>query len=172
MLDEGLEVLTGLWSGEPFGHRGEHYRVAGGPPEQEWRAIFYPPPLQRPRIPIWVGGTWPIKVPFRRAARWDGAFPMKVEGRRIVPMTPEDAREVAHYVADHRARSDPIELVVAGETPGEDRKKAASLVTAYEEAGVTWWIESIDPWRFGWIENHPWPAPEMRARIQQGPPEA
>jgi hypothetical protein len=119
-----------------------------------------------------VGGTWPIKAPFRRAARWDGAFPMKVEGGRIVPMTPEDAREVAHYVADHRARSDPIELVVAGETPGEDRKKAARLVTAYEEAGVTWWIESIDPWRFGWTEGESWPSEEMRRRVRQGPPEA
>ena len=63
MLDEGLEVLTGLWSGEPFGHHGEHYRVAGDPPEQEWRAIFYPPQLRHLRIPIWVGGTWPIKAP-------------------------------------------------------------------------------------------------------------
>jgi hypothetical protein len=70
---------------------------------------------------------------------------MKVEGGRIVSMTPEDAREVAHYIADHRAGSDPFELVVTGETPGEDRKQAARLVAVYEEAGVTWWIESIDP---------------------------
>jgi hypothetical protein len=172
MLDEGLEVLTGLWSGEPFEHRGEHYRVAGDPPEQEWRAIFYPPPLQRPRIPIWVGGTWPIKAPFRRAARWDGAFPMKVEGGHIVPMTPQDAREVAGCVAEHRAGSDPFELVVAGETPGGDRKQAASLVAAYEEAGVTWWIESVDPWRFGWTGENSWPSAEMRDRVLQGPPEA
>ena len=172
MLDEGLEVLMGLWSGEPFSHRGEHYRVAGDPPEQEWRAIFYPPQLQHLRIPIWVGGTWPIKAPFRRAARWDGAFPMKVEGRSIVPMTPEDAREVARYVADRHAGSDPFELVVAGETPGEDRKKAARLVATYEEAGVTWWLESIDPWRFGWTEGESWPSEEMRHRVRQGPPKA
>src|SRR5215204_1246319 len=61
-------------------------------------------------------------------AGWDGAFPMKVEGGRILPMTPEDAREVARYVACHRAASDPFELVVAGESPGEDRKKAARIV--------------------------------------------
>jgi alkanesulfonate monooxygenase SsuD/methylene tetrahydromethanopterin reductase-like flavin-dependent oxidoreductase (luciferase family) len=64
MLDKGLEVLAGLWSGEPFDHHGEHYRVAGDPPEQDWRAIFYPPPLQRPRVPIWVAGTWAVKAPF------------------------------------------------------------------------------------------------------------
>src|SRR5258706_9522014 len=27
MLDEALEVLTGLWSGEPFSFSGEHYQV-------------------------------------------------------------------------------------------------------------------------------------------------
>src|SRR5215208_2361129 len=91
MLDKGLEVLAGLWSGEPFDHHGEHYRVAG---------------------------TWAVKAPFRRAARWDGAFPMKVEGGRIVPMTPEDAREVARYVAANRAGDGSFELVVAGETAG------------------------------------------------------
>jgi hypothetical protein len=119
-----------------------------------------------------VGGTWPIKAAFRRAAHWDGAFPMKVEGGRIVPMTPEDAREVARYVAGHRAGNDPFELVVAGETPGEDRKEGARSVAAFEEAGVTWWIESIDPWRFGWTEGEPWPSEEMRRRVRQGPPEA
>jgi hypothetical protein len=35
-----------------------------------------------------------------------------------VPMTPEDAREVARYVTDHRAGSDPFELVVAGRRQG------------------------------------------------------
>ena len=174
MLDEGLEVLAGLWTGEPFGHRGEHYRVTGDPPEQEWRVVFYPPPLQRPRVPVWVAGTWPIKPPFRRAARWDGVFPMKVEGGRIVPMTPEDARGVARYVAERRDReasANPFDVVVAGETPGEDQKEGARTVAAYEEAGVTWWIESIDPWRFGWTGNESWPSEEMRNRLRQGPPE-
>jgi hypothetical protein len=40
---------------------------------------------------------------------------MKVEGGRIAPMTPEDVRETARYVASHRAGSSPFELVVAGE---------------------------------------------------------
>ena len=170
MLDEGLEVLTGLWSGEPFEYRGEHYRVGGETPNGGWRAVFYPPPLQRPRIPVLVAGTWPAKPPFRRAARWDGAFPMKVEGGRIVPMTPEDVRGVARYVAGHRTADGPFELVVAGETPGDDRAAGAGIVAAYKEVGVTWWIESIDPWRFGWTEGEPWPAGEMRTRVREGPP--
>jgi hypothetical protein len=83
-----------------------------------------PPPLQRPRVPVWVAGTWPKKVPFRRAARWDGAFPMKVEGGRMAPMTPEDVWEMARYVASHRAGSSPFELVVAGERRAKTRRLA------------------------------------------------
>ncbi|HET7270160.1 MAG TPA: LLM class flavin-dependent oxidoreductase [Rubrobacter sp.] len=172
MLDEGLEVLTGLWSGEPFGHRGEHFRIGGEPPHEDWRVVFYPPPLQRPRIPIWVAGTWPVKPPFRRAARWDGVFPMKAEGGRIVPMTPEDVRDMTGYVAEHRTSDGPFDVVVAGETPGDDRAASAEIVELYQEAGLTWWIESIDPWRFGWRDNRPWPTEEMRDRVCQGPPGA
>jgi hypothetical protein len=87
-------------------------------------------------------------------------------------MTPQDAREVARYVEGHRANDGPFDLVVAGETPGEDRDGGARIVAAYEEAGVTWWVESIDPWRFGWTEGEPWPSGEMRRRVRQGPPEA
>jgi alkanesulfonate monooxygenase SsuD/methylene tetrahydromethanopterin reductase-like flavin-dependent oxidoreductase (luciferase family) len=65
MLDEALDVLVGLWSGEPFSYRGEYYHVD--------EITLLPRPVQTPRIPIWVGGGWPLKGPARRAARWDGA---------------------------------------------------------------------------------------------------
>jgi hypothetical protein len=97
---------------------------------------------------------------------------MKVEDGRVVPMTPGDAREVARYVAGQRTNDDPFDLVVAGETLGEDRKEGARTVAAYEEAGVTWWIESIDPWRFGWTGDESWPSEQMRRRVRQGPPDA
>jgi alkanesulfonate monooxygenase SsuD/methylene tetrahydromethanopterin reductase-like flavin-dependent oxidoreductase (luciferase family) len=60
MLDEGLDVLTGLWSGKAFAYEGKHYQVKD--------TEFIPMPVQSPRIPIWVGGNWPHKAPFRRAA--------------------------------------------------------------------------------------------------------
>ena len=171
MLDEGLEVLTGLWTGEPFEYRGKYYRVGGEPPEA-WRAIFYPPPLQEPRIPVWVAGTWPIKAPFRRAARWDGVCPIKVQGGQIRQMTPQDVQDMVRYVTEHRTGTGTFDVVIAGETPGDDSAGGADIVAAYQEAGATWWIEGIDPWRFGWTGNDPWPTREMRARVQQGPPEA
>src|SRR5438132_977056 len=66
-LDESLDVLAGLWSGEPFTYHGRHYTVEN--------QRFLPKPVQSPRIPIWVAATWPHKAPFRRAARWDGLYP-------------------------------------------------------------------------------------------------
>ncbi|MGH2516609.1 MAG: LLM class flavin-dependent oxidoreductase, partial [Ktedonobacterales bacterium] len=64
MLDEALEVLVGLWSGEPFSYNGQFYTIRD--------VTLRPRPVQRPRIPIWVGGSWPNRGPIRRAARWDG----------------------------------------------------------------------------------------------------
>src|SRR6266540_4246981 len=69
LLDEGLDVLTGLWAGQPFRYEGRHYRVTP--------TDFVPPPplVQRPRIPIWVVGGWPAPRSMARAARYDGWLP-------------------------------------------------------------------------------------------------
>jgi alkanesulfonate monooxygenase SsuD/methylene tetrahydromethanopterin reductase-like flavin-dependent oxidoreductase (luciferase family) len=68
MLDEGLAVLTGLWSGESFSFSGKYFHIDN--------TRFIPTPVQQPRIPIWVAGTWPKRPPFRRAARYDGVIPV------------------------------------------------------------------------------------------------
>ena len=160
-LDEGLEILAGLWSGERFSFHGEHYTIE--------EVVFKPRPLQEPRIPIWVGGWWPHKRPLRRAARWDGAC----TGRWEAPLTPGDWREIAAYIAVHRTGDGPFDLVHAGHTSGTDRAADAALVAPYADAGVTWWIEDISPWRFGWKWEDPW-TPEatemMTQRVRQGPP--
>jgi alkanesulfonate monooxygenase SsuD/methylene tetrahydromethanopterin reductase-like flavin-dependent oxidoreductase (luciferase family) len=64
ILDEALDIIIGLWSGQPFSYQGRHFQV------QE--LTFVPTPVQRPRIPILVGGGWPLEGPSRRAARYDG----------------------------------------------------------------------------------------------------
>src|SRR5919202_2507053 len=72
MLDEALELLTRIWTGQPVLHEGRFYRVRGdfGPGRPEVNPTpLLPRPRQSPRIPIWVAGTWPKKPPFRRAAR-------------------------------------------------------------------------------------------------------
>src|SRR5215475_5813214 len=62
LLDEGLDVLAGLWTGQPFSHKGKHFTV--GP------VRFSPSPMQQPRLPIWSGGVIPANGPLARAARW------------------------------------------------------------------------------------------------------
>jgi alkanesulfonate monooxygenase SsuD/methylene tetrahydromethanopterin reductase-like flavin-dependent oxidoreductase (luciferase family) len=161
MLDEGLEVLTGLWRGEPFGFKGEHYQLE--------EMIFRPTPLQRPRIPIWVGGYWPRKPPFRRAARWDGVCPGRADNQ---PLTPEDWRAILAFIAEERRGAGPFDAVHGGAS-GEHPAQDAALVAELADAGVTWWIEDVSPWRFGQGWEDQWdPAMSelMRERVRRGPP--
>ncbi len=154
-LDEGLDVLTGLWTGEPFQFQGRHFQVE--------EVVFEPPPLQSPRIPIWVGGVWPHKRPFRRAARWDGIFPLiqTKEGMFGSP-TPRDLGEMMAFVEPHRTISGPFDVVVGGEIPREDPDQASRMLGAFADAGATWWLEGP-----GDDEDLDY----MRALIPQGPPE-
>lgn len=162
MLDEGLQVLTGLWSGEPFSFSGQYYQVK--------EAHFLPKPVQQPRIPIWVGGFWPNKAPFRRAAEWDGVFPLfnaETEEEELAQIA-----ELVHFLAEYRGDKPPLELVCMGATPGEDRVKAAQIVQARAALGVTWWLEIIAPFPFGKDFNDEWPVAAMRQRVLQGPPKS
>ncbi len=155
MLDEALEVLTGLWSGQPFRHSGKHYQVRD--------VTFLPRPVQSPRIPIWVAATWPFRRPFRRAARWDGFF-ADVEGvdwTKGEILTPTQLREMVAYTRSYRVSSEPFEVVIGGHSPF-DQSRAADFLAPYAEAGLTWWIEGIHP-AFGSAEA-------LRRKIQDGPP--
>jgi probable F420-dependent oxidoreductase len=155
-LDEGLEVLSGLWSGAPFDHRGDHYTVRG--------ARFRPVPVQRPRIPIWIGGRWPARRPFRRAARWDGVFPTHSDVAQNETMSPGQLDEIVAYTTAHRQAEGPFDVVIEGQTPGEDPERDLERVDHFRDAGLTWWVEKL-----GWFRG---PLDEMRARIDAGPPRA
>jgi alkanesulfonate monooxygenase SsuD/methylene tetrahydromethanopterin reductase-like flavin-dependent oxidoreductase (luciferase family) len=149
MLDEGLDVLTGLWRGEPFSHAGPHYTVN--------HARFLPTPVQTPRIPIWVGGQWPNKSPMRRAARWDGVCP-GIEGGFIQP---EQVREVVAYIQRQRTSDAPFDVVVTGYVGEMPPAEAEARLRSYADAGVTWWQEGF------WWSDTP---DDVHKRIQQGPP--
>jgi alkanesulfonate monooxygenase SsuD/methylene tetrahydromethanopterin reductase-like flavin-dependent oxidoreductase (luciferase family) len=151
-LDEGLEVLTGLWSGRPFSFSGRHHRVS--------ETSFQPTPLQRPRIPVWVGGAWPGTGPFRRAARWDGVVPMKAGGEPE-PLTPDELAGVVAAVRAHRPGGAPFEVVAGGVT-GDDPAADRDLVGGLAGAGATWWSEWLTPLR-GDLDA-------IRDRVRRGPP--
>jgi alkanesulfonate monooxygenase SsuD/methylene tetrahydromethanopterin reductase-like flavin-dependent oxidoreductase (luciferase family) len=152
MLDEALTIIAGLWSGEPFSFTGRHYQVK--------EAQFLLRPVQQPRIPIWVAGTWPNKKPFRRAAQWDG---VAAEARGDHgPLTPADFVALRATIQEHRQGTGPFDITHIGRTPGTDPEAARDIVAPYAEAGVTWWLE-----RIGDQED---PLETMRPRVRQGPP--
>ena len=156
LLDEGLEVLNGLWSGEPLRHSGRHFTVRG--------ASFQPTPLQRPRIPVWIGGRWPAKPPFRRAARWDGVFPTHRDIGHTETMRPDQLGEIVEYTRSHRSPAADLDVIIEGQTPGDDAERDRDALEPYRLAGLTWWIEKL-----GWFRG---PLEAMRARIDAGPPAA
>ena len=158
-LDESLDILTGLWSGRPFSYRGEHYRVD--------EMTFRPPPVQAPRIPIWVVGAWPRPASMRRAARWDGviASRMTADGD-FVELSPEEVRTMRASLAEQRPGGAAYDIVLEGALPGEDPTAAIETVRPYSEAGATWWLEDV--WKL--LEGPAGAVERMRTRIRQGPP--
>lgn len=136
-LDEGLDVLTGLWSGRPTSYRGHHYQMA--------EVTFLPTPLQSPRIPIWVGGVWPNLPPFRRAARYDGTFPIVWDPENPdASMTPEELRRIVAYTMRHREVEGPFDVAVGNTAPRQDPVEDAEIMARFEEAGATWWIDGAE----------------------------
>jgi len=150
MLDEGLAVLIGLWTGELFSFTGRHYNVN--------EAQFQPLPLQSPRIPIWVAATWPKKAPLRRAARYEGVVP--VAGDFAHSITPAQLSELIKYIKQLRTDNSLFEVVQLGNTARATSKH--EVVAAYAAAGATWWVET-----FGLGHE---PIEKARDRIREGPP--
>lgn len=173
MLDEGLDLVTRLWAGEPVLHAGRfyHYRGDFGPGRPEVNPTpLLPASLQSPRIPIWVGGTWPKKPPFRRAASWDGVVPLGPDRGAGPHMTPDDVRDMLTFIRHYRTDSEPFDVVIGGHTDSRNRTVDRSTVESYVQAGAPWWLEDVSPWSFGWTWQGEWPFAAMRERIRSGPP--
>lgn len=120
LLDDGLDLLAALWTGEPVAHHGPRFDVT---------AQLLPPPIQRPRPRVFVGAVVPHRRPLERALRWDGIFPIGADSLLT-------ADEIARYLAD--IDRPPGWDVWATLTPGES-------VAAFAEAGVTWLVEGTWP---------------------------
>ena len=153
VLDESLDLLDLLWSGQPVDYQGQHLRVSSTP--------FLPRPLQQPRIPVWVAGMWPYQRPMRRAAAWDGAFPLKAGEGFEYQLTPDELRAVIDFVTPLRQGGGPYDIVHAGLLSG-DQERDRARTQRYADAGVTWWLEHIYPGRM--------PLEEVRRFIRLGPP--
>lgn len=122
-LDESLEILKGLWRGETFNFQGKHYQIND--------VCMLPKPIQLPHIPIWTAGGWPIRKPFRRAAHYDGIYLMTVNQSTGKLLTPEEIREIVAYINTYRESSDPFDIAMSGETPGDPHKGCRNCAAVY-----------------------------------------
>jgi len=135
MLDEGLEIIQGLQAGNEFSFSGKHFKVD--------QTVFNPASFQKPRIPVWVGGKWPNKKPFRRGARWDGIVPIHRSRNLKSYLTPEEILEIKSYVKKYRATNDPFDICMSGILPAKNLTEDRNIVQPYKDAGATWWIDFV-----------------------------
>ena len=112
-LDEGLDKITRWWAGD---------EVDG--------VRLLPTPCQQPRIPLWIGSRFPNRRPVRRAARWDGWFPVDVP-------SPDALAEVIEYALGERpSDAGPWDIAVQG-PPGGDPQPWVAV-------GATWWLTRFE----------------------------
>lgn len=126
--DEALEVIDGLWRGEPFSYQGEHFTID--------EAAMLPTPVQEPRIPVVAGGVWPNRKPIRRGAHWDGIVP-HWPGDGVVPGDDEvDPAEIARDLLEyyHEYADEPGEIMLPLDPPGN----SPEYREVRREYGVTW----------------------------------
>lgn len=119
-LDEGAEILSGLFTGEPVRHVTEHYVV------DDVRLL--PRPVQD-RIPMWFAARGDARRPVRRAARYDGLVPVEVDLAQLEAM---------------------IDIVVAvrGDLDGFDIATVYhddATMRAAADLGATWSVNHVRP---------------------------
>jgi alkanesulfonate monooxygenase SsuD/methylene tetrahydromethanopterin reductase-like flavin-dependent oxidoreductase (luciferase family) len=136
-LDEGVDMLARLLSADPVEHRGRYFRASG--------VRLLPPPVQQPRVPIWMAATGERPRPIRRASHYEGLY--------VIDVDPPTVRRIAKIVGECRGDLDGFDIAVS--------VTADTDLEAMAEAGATWGI-----WAF-----QPGDALELiRARIAAGQP--
>src|SRR2546428_8970145 len=90
VTDEYIKAFRELWTSEHPSFDGKYYSFSN--------IIFLPKPVQKPTIPIWIGGH--SKQAIRRAARLgDGWHP--IGGVPTIPLEPEEVRKDLQMLAEY-----------------------------------------------------------------------
>lgn len=146
LLDEGVELLAQLLSGQRVEHRGRWFVAEG--------VTFLPVPSQQPRCPLWLaarGGLGGGSAghasgrALRRAARYDGLF--------LIDAGPRELELAIGVIRAERGSLDGFDIAVEAH-PGMPLDVAESL-------GATWSMLPIRP------ETA---AAEVEALVEAGPP--
>jgi hypothetical protein len=147
-----------LYRGKACDYDGKHYHLRLTAMDEQH---YPPPPVQQPRIPLWVVGVWPRMKSMRRALRCDGLIPavMNSDGQ-FTDLRPEDVSAMKAYINANRTLTTPFDIVVEGQIYGLEYTQMIEKLRAWSEAGATWWLESL------WGIDRD----EVIARARNGPP--
>jgi alkanesulfonate monooxygenase SsuD/methylene tetrahydromethanopterin reductase-like flavin-dependent oxidoreductase (luciferase family) len=120
-LDEGLDIVARLLEGETLAHLGDHYRVDG--------VSLEPRPAQQPRPPIWCAARGTAMKPVRRAARYDGMFPIEVDA--------DSFQRALDEIVSVRGDLDGFDICLRTEHDGTP--------PAFADRGATWMLRAFPP---------------------------
>lgn len=173
VTDEYIRAFRELWLSDNPSFNGKHCHFSN--------IIFLPKPVQKPGIPIWIGGH--SKQAIRRAGQLgDGWHP--IGGVPTIPLEPEDVAADLSMLREYaeKAGRDPKKIRVALKgslfdrekqiTPGKRRRfigtaeEVASDIRAYRAVGVDTMIFDVRrPSVAETLERMEWMAKEVFTRL-------
>ena len=173
VTDEYIAAFRELWTSDNPRYDGKYCSFSD--------IVFLPKPVQKPAIPIWIGGH--SKQAIRRAARLgDGWHP--IGGVPTIPLEPEDLAADMSMLRDYakKAQRDPKNIRVALKgslfdrekqiTPGRRRRfigtaeEVASDICDYRAAGVDTMIFDVrQPSTAATLERMEWLAKDVFPKV-------
>ncbi|MEV0216329.1 hypothetical protein [Micromonospora sp. ALFpr18c] len=98
-----------------------------------------PPPVQSPRVPVWVGGSTQAGAVRRRAARADGIVPYKLtDTAGWSDFTPDEVHELVAALPPTRADGQPFDVAIGGRRRRPDERAERAYLGELAAAGATW----------------------------------
>ncbi|MFQ5934351.1 MAG: LLM class F420-dependent oxidoreductase [Dehalococcoidia bacterium] len=148
LTDEYIRIFKELWTKEDPVFEGQYYQVSG--------IKFQPKPVQKPHVPIWVGGQ--VDAAIRRAARLGDAW-LPIGLRGPAGLEPDELKQKVALLKTtaEKAGRDPNSVGVSfstdltfGGTSGRDRKlfsgdaeAIAEDIHTYRDPGVSYFLFSF-----------------------------
>lgn len=100
--DECLDVILACWKGGEVGFHGKWFDFDG--------VVFDPPPLQAPRVPLWIGSLNVTGAPIRRVAKYADYWHPSELNTTGGHLTPQAFRETGERLDEMAGRKIPRTL--------------------------------------------------------------
>jgi|SRR5919109_976779 probable F420-dependent oxidoreductase len=172
VTDEYIKAFRELWTSDNPSFHGKYCSFSN--------VVFLPKPVQKPTIPIWIGGH--SRQAISRAARLGDAW-HPIGGVPTIPLEPDDMKRDMEMLAEHARRSgrDPkaIRIALKGSLFDKEKKIAgrrrrfmgsaeeiASDIRDYRDTGVDTMIFDVRrPSMAETLERMEWMAKEVFPQV-------